>query len=341
MYNSTNVLITGAGGHLAHFIFRAIQHSKLNTTIIGCNYDHDAVGLYQMDKGYVVPPAKSDNYIDKLIDICLKEKIHIIFAGGMIELRVLSKHKKEIFEKTGAKVISSDFDIIRNVEDKCVLPELLIKSGMPAPNTVLASDTSNMQQFLDVNEFPLMVKDRFGSGSQGIAKVNNLTDLQQQVKEINNPIIQEYLQPDDEEYTVGVYVTQDHQPVGSIVMKRTLGLGMTMKAEVVIDNEISDFCERAVATLGLVGPNNVQLRKTEKGPMIFEINPRLSSTTSARPLFGYNDIEMSIREYVYNEKLSKPIIKSGYFYRVIEDIVVQKTKIDTTEKNKYIDNTRP
>ena len=54
----------------------------------------------------------------------------------------------------------------------------------------------------------------------------------------------------------------------------------------------------------LEGSINVQLRITKKGPVIFEINPRFSSTVLFRHLFGFKDLEWSLQDAM-NLDLSK------------------------------------
>ena len=54
---AVNVLVTGAAGNLARFIYKARMCLDLAVNVVGCNYSHDGMRLYQFDTGYVVPPA--------------------------------------------------------------------------------------------------------------------------------------------------------------------------------------------------------------------------------------------------------------------------------------------
>ena len=50
-------------------------------------------------------------------------------------------------------------------------------------------------------------------------------------------------------------------------------------------------------SLDLFGSINIQLRLVEKeGPMVFEINPRFSSTVGMRHMIGFSDLIWSIEE---------------------------------------------
>ncbi len=337
---SINVLLTGAGGNLAHFIHRALLLSKMDLRIVACDYSHNAVGLYLADKGYVVPPAKDSKYLPTIIEICKREKIHIILVGGMIEMRILAENTTVLRNETPAFVVTSPPKILRRAEDKWELARHLAHNGFDSPRSVLPSDRAGLCSFMDEIVFPYVVKDRFGGGSQGIAVARNKKQLEYLVETIPNPVVQEYLYPDDEEYTIGVFVSSNGKSAACIVMKRQLRLGMTFKSQVLPESELGSFCEKIVESVGCIGPANVQLRLTNRGPVVFEINPRFSSTTSARPYYGYNEAEMCIRHFVLKEEIDRPVIQRGRFFRVIEDVFVGEEIFEFVRREGRIENKR-
>jgi carbamoyl-phosphate synthase large subunit len=336
---SVNVLLTGAGGNLAYFIRKALLCSGLDLRIVACDHSHNAVGLYQAEVGYVVPAAEDPTYTAKVLEICRRERIHIILIGGMAEMRVLAQNRDRIREAAGAFVVTSPPDVLRRMEDKWELTRYLARAGFDFPRSILpGGDTAALEKFLDETPFPYVVKDRFGAGSQNVVVARNKKQLTYQVEAIPNPVIQEYLYPEDEEYTVGVFVCADGTPSASIVMKRQLGLGMTMKAQVLADSDLGPYCERMLANSGCVGPCNVQLRRTARGPVAFEVNPRFSSTTSARTHYGYNDAAMCIRHFVLKQEIERPAIRGGRFFRVIEEVFVDEETFDLLKKEGRIQN---
>lgn len=56
------------------------------------------------------------------------------------------------------------------------------------------------------------------------------------------------------------------------------------------------MCEVIAQGLDLCGSMNIQLRLTENGPRVFEINPRFSSTVLMRHRMGYTDVLWAIDE---------------------------------------------
>ena len=79
-------------------------------------------------------------------------------------------------------------------------------------------------------------------------------------------------------------------------------------------NEIADG-------LDLHGSINVQLRITEKGPMIFEINPRFSSTAYMRHKLGFTDVHWSIKEH-FGELIELTSAKVGTILVRNQDIMI-------------------
>jgi carbamoyl-phosphate synthase large subunit len=309
--------------------------------VVGCHYDAEGAGLYQFDAGHVVPPARDPAYVDHVIALCREEGVQIIMPGSMLEMRVLAEHAERIGAASGAVVVSSPTEVLRRMEDKWELTRYLASGGFEFPRSVLPNDAGALVRFLDEVPYPYIVKDRFGAGSQGVGTARTPSQLARLIAAIPTPLVQEYLGRDDEEYTVGVFVCADGRPAGSIAMRRTLGLGMTWKGEVLTDPALGHYCERVLAGSGCLGPCNVQLRLTRRGPVVFAVNPRFSSTTSARAHYGYNEAEMSVRHLVLGETPARPVVRAGRFYRVIEEVHVAAETYDLLCHDGYIGRTAP
>ncbi|MNI20933.1 carbamoyl phosphate synthase-like protein [compost metagenome] len=71
------------------------------------------------------------------------------------------------------------------------------------------------------------------------------------------------------------------------------------------------------------GPTNLQFRRGSDGTWhLLEINPRISSTSSIRRAFGYNEAAMCLDHYLDGKTLIQPVIRSGFAVRFIEDFIV-------------------
>ncbi len=329
------VLLTGAGGNLTQFIYRAFLTCNFPKRVVMCDYRPDAIGLYQAEAAYVVPGVVDPTYFDRIAEICQTEGVNLLIAGGELEMRFWAKNRAALLEKTGTEFIGCDAEALARLEDKYELTRMMAAAGFDYPDSVLLDDETAVENFIKKWGFPLVLKDRFGSGSQGVAVVRSAADLVFQLKRINNPVLQEYLRPDDQEYTAGVFADRRGKARASIVMRREMGLGMTMKAYTLPFGELNDYCERLVESLPCRGPINVQFRLTERGPVTFEINPRFSSTTLSRTHFGYNDADMVARHFFYGEEITHPSLTAGYLYRFIDDFVVTEAEVEAMRETGF------
>lgn len=325
---SVTILLTGAGGNLTQFIYRALLKCAFPKRVVMCDYGHNALGLYQTDTAYVVPGVVDGAYYDRLAEICRTEGVNLLIPGGELELRFWAKNRDRLLADTGAEFIGCEADALAKLEDKYELTRLMAVAGFDAPDSVLLDDETAVEAFIKKWGFPLVLKDRFGSGSQGVAVVRSAEDFAFQRPRIKNPVLQEYLRPDDEEYTAGVFADREGRARASIVMRRQMGLGMTMKAQTLPFGELNEYCERLVEALPCRGPINVQFRLTERGPVTFEINPRFSSTTLSRTHFGYNDADLVVRHFFYGEEIARQTLTTGYLYRFIDDVVVPEADVE-------------
>jgi len=164
------------------------------------------------------------------------------------------------------------------------------------------------------------------------------------MKQNLKPLVQEYLDSYDEEYTVGVLTDiLDGKLIGSIAIKRQILSGLSSKIKVknrctdkiktdmliissgysqgIIDDfpEVRKRCEEIALELGTMGPINIQCRKVKEKVYPFEINPRFSGTTSIRALVGYNEPDILIRKQLLKEETTRIHYKKGVVVRGLSE----------------------
>jgi len=200
----------------------------------------------------------------------------MVCVASDIELRRLAPHAGDLERRTGARLVLNGPESIEVFTDKWETVRLLRERGLPVPDSVLMADPEGTKAFVVSHSFPFVLKPRLGAGSKNVAVVRDTVELEARAVLLPDAVLQEYLLPDDAEYTVGVYKSQRTGYVGQIVLRRSLAQGLTYRAEVVRDPEIESVCRRVVESFDVWGPVNIQLRKTEAGVRIFEINPRFS-----------------------------------------------------------------
>jgi carbamoyl-phosphate synthase large subunit len=291
---------------------------------VATDADPLSVGLFRADAAFILPSVKEDEaaYQRRLIEICLSERVKLVAFGSEIEMRRMAPRVREIERATQARLVVNEAFLLESFMDKWTTFELLRKKGLPVADTALASDPEAVREFLARHQFPIILKPRHGSGSKGLVLLKDAEEMDWYLKHVNEPVLQEHLLPDDEEYTVGLYRSRRAGFVGQIVFRRSLAAGLTYKAEVVFDPEIEEVCRRLMEAFDLWGPVNVQLRKTARGVRIFEVNCRFSSSAVMRAYFGFNEADLCMRDLLSEGKIPSPRIRRGFSLRYWDEVYV-------------------
>jgi carbamoyl-phosphate synthase large subunit len=316
------VLVTGAGAPPGVSIFKAFRQSRLRPRIVATDADPLSVGLFRADLGCTLPRADRDGeaYLQALEELALREGVQLVCPGSEVELIHLAGHRERVERRTGARVVANAPEILECLMDKWTLTEALRARDLPVPDTALGGNLAATGALLARHGFPVIVKPRHGSGSRHLHLVHDAETLGLVLHLVPDPVVQEYLRPDDEEYSVGVYRSPRLGTIGQIAFRRRLSAGLTYRAEVVRDPEIESVCRRLVDAFELWGPINVQLRKTAQGVRIFEVNPRFSSSAVMRAGFGFNEAELCLRDLVLAEAISAPQITPGVALRFWDEV---------------------
>ncbi len=312
--DTNNILVTGVGGDIGQSIVKCLKDCKGNRTIkiVGCDIDSFAAAREEVDSFLVAPAAdQTDRYIEFINDVVKKGEIDYLIPTTEQEIIVFNKQRANFDEK--CKLLINSSYIIDTFFDKYATIEFLKKNGLPCPRTYRVED------YLGELNFPLIFKPRFGWGGKGLVIAHNKEELDFLRKRREGFIIQEMLENSDEEYTACVF--SDGQNIHSIAFKRSLGYGSLSKiAKLSNDAALLDLVEKIARAIDLRGSINIQAQKTAKGYMIFEINPRFSSTVYMRHYFGFRDVEWWLNLYEKKEISYALKYQRGVGVRKLSDI---------------------
>ena len=318
------VVITGVGGPLGQALIKAARQSTVPCRIVGTDRSALSIGLDWVESPQLLPDAADpERYLREVRRVCTSERATLILPGSDQELEVLSNGAAELRERTGAIVVASPPDVLRVALDKLQTARFLEAAQLRFPRTSALDDPGSVAQLVKDFGFPLIAKPCRGSGSRGLWKVRSWADINYLQTLGGQMVLQEYLKPDDAEFTVAVYTQRDGQQTGSICLKRELVAGNTYRAWVNQHPAVLAESEAIVRALRPSGPCNVQLRMTHRGPVAFEINPRFSGTTGMRAHFGFNEVEMAIRDLALGEDVPAPVIRPGIALRFWDEVYLR------------------
>lgn len=335
---SMNFLVTAAGSTIAQGIIKSIKSSGMDCNIITTDNQPYAAGLYRGKASYLVPLAKSPDFIDEIIRICRKENIDGIFVGTDYELLKFAENKGRIESETGASVFVSPPEIIRISDDKWLTHKFMEENGFPTIPSVLSHDADKIVKEVG---FPLVVKPRIGDSSKDMFVVHNEEELIERINyhlstpnknkflsEKSEPIIQKYIGSDDEEYTSTTTVF-DGQSCGVLSMKREMRYpGHTTKAIIKDFPQLNAMIKKVAETLKPFGPCNFQSRIVNGVPHVFEINCRFSGTTASCTISGFNPVLNCIRKTILKEELTPFSYKEGVVLRYFNELFIPYSEIE-------------
>lgn len=310
---TVRVLVTGMGNPLGQNIYKALKMSELALRIWLMDANPFSAGLTWETDSVVAPRAEAPNYVEEFGAFLEREKIDIVFFGTEAEPAALRPHLDELSTAIGTVFALDRKAVLDIADDKYLTAQALAEAGLDHPRSAVAEDADAVRKLIRDVGFPLIAKPRRGSAARGIFRLQGTDGFTPGL--LPNYVIQECLLPDDEEYTVGIYRRRDGRVIAATVIRRELNFGLTYKGVLEHRPEIQAYAVEVTQALGATGSVNVQLRRTGRGPVAFEVNPRFSSTTPIRAYFGVNEPQLAIRELVLGEELSTVAARPGAVMR--------------------------
>jgi len=321
--DKVTVYLSSAGSINAVNVIQALRQSSLDVRIIAGDMDPLSAGLELADKGYVMLPVNDPSFVGDLHAICAKEHVDIALPIHSVDFSVFASLKDRL-DSYGIRTYAQNERSLAICSDKLRIIEWLEMAGIPH------SKRFGSEMFPVPHFFPLFAKKRYGSGSDGVAKIESRLDLDHYFSSAF--IAQEYL--DGEEYTVDVISDLEGKMLAASPRIRLKTRdGMSVKGITVDDPEIVDYTRRIVEGLLLVGPSNVQCIRTKKGLKFYDINPRFAS--GGLPLAvaaGMNSPEILIR-LIMGWPIPEIRIESGVSMMRYWDTIFKKKRVPITDKD--------
>lgn len=231
-----------------------------------------APGLYSGDKYYCMEKDFENikGYVSDIIDICIKEEIKAIITLIDPELPMLSEYRKS-FEGKGIIPIISDSDLATVTLDKYAFYDRF-KDRLPVVRTFKDKDTVYEEMKNGRLFFPLFVKPRRGSGSEGLRSIVNMDEFGacHETDIVYQPFSKK------KEYGCDVYFDMISGSIKRVFIKEKLNMrsGETDKSISVHNEEILSVI-RKLEGIGFKGPIDVDVFEDFEGRyLINEINPR-------------------------------------------------------------------
>jgi carbamoyl-phosphate synthase large subunit len=308
------ILLTGAGGDIGIAVARCLRDAFPAAVLVGADSRSDTAAPAVFDEVLQLPRADRPEYPTVLREAARSTGAALLLPLAEAELAVLLDAGALGRSIGPAKVVSASSEAVRTGLDKLQTFRVLRAAGLAVPDSGIVGVD-------EPGDYPLVVKPRSGQGSKGLLIVERAA-FNSHAAARSGDLWQRLLADADEEYTCGV---ARFPGSGTRVMtfRRKLAGGFTGSGVLVDDPVIAELCHAIADRLDLRGAINVQLRKENGVPRVFEINPRFSSTVRFRHLLGFRDVVWSV-----NDALGEPVEPyipphaGQRIYRISEEIIL-------------------
>ena len=314
----TTVLVSGASGIVGYGILRSLRRSEAPLRLVSTTIYPDSVAPAFSDVFEQAPPTSQDNYLDWLCATIRKHSVDLLIPA--IECDVYKwNENRPVLEATGAQLLLNNQTLIQTCQDKWRFYEALIRHspGLAIPSRI----EGTFEELVDDFSLPFLLKPRRGFGARGIVRVESRATFDEHRARLGDVLMaQPIVGTPDEEYTVSAFFDRDSILCCHMALRRRLSAeGFTQSAQVAVLEGVEEAIRELGMKFNALGPTNFQFRAQRGELKLLEINPRISSATSIRSAFGYNESLMSLAFFLEHRRPPQPRIRKGSAIRYTED----------------------
>lgn len=318
----STILVTGVGAIMGYGLLKSLRAAAPEAILVGTDIYADAVGQAWCDHFLQAPLTAAPEYATWLLDVIERLQVDLLIPGIEQDVHWLDAHR-DLLAGSRCRVALNDTRLIELTRDKYAMDQALLAveddSRIPSH---LAGDFASLSAELGL---PFLLKPRRSYASKGLVWVREARDFTPWAALLGEILMaQPIIGSANQEYTVAVFGDGRGAACASITFLRSLASdGSTAKAWVRHEPTLDAVVARLCRHFKPVGPTNLQFRRAADGTWkLLEINPRISSTSSIRTAFGYNEAAMCLAWYLKGETPAQPAIRPGFAVRYIEDYVV-------------------
>jgi carbamoyl-phosphate synthase large subunit len=267
-----NILVSSAGRRLELMqCFRdALKDCGAAGSVCAADCSLDAPAIHLADRSWQVPRCTDPAFIGELLELSVRENIHLIVPTIDSELAPLAANR-ELFAEHGIRACISDLDTVLICEDKVATHQWLLANDFPTVTQWRPRDLLNNPAAW---RFPAIAKPRRGSASKGVRYVRSREDLQSCCEE-DGLIVQSIAE--GQEHTINVFMREGKCLCAVPHQRLEVRAGEVSKAVTVKDRNLMALASEIAETLpGAEGPLNIQCFRSPEGTLrVIEINSRV------------------------------------------------------------------
>lgn len=316
------VMVTGVGAIMGYGLLKSLRAADPSVRLVGTDIYDDAVGRGWADVFVQAPLTSAPEYGQWLGETLAGHQVDLLIPGIEQDIHWLSDNRA-LLATFDCQVVLNNQNLIELSRDKWAMDQALRELGdLSRIPSLLSGDFHSLKAALGL---PFLLKPRRSYASKGLVWVHQERDFTPHAALLGDHLMaQPIIGSAADEFTVAAF-GDGRGDAGPIIafQRRLASDGSTAKAWVYQDDSLDQTVTRLCRAFKPVGPTNLQFRRGSDGSWsLLEINPRISSTSSIRRAFGYNEAAMCLDYYLEGKTPSQPAIRSGFAVRYIEDFVV-------------------
>jgi carbamoyl-phosphate synthase large subunit len=358
------LLITSVGSFLGQNILDLIEPRRHQIEVVGLNLDADNPRLFRCDRSYLVPKTEDESYESVFKEIITLENPDITLPGRDGDCIFLADFRVKYPEIGEHSIFMGTSYIPKIMLNKYDSFKFCSYHGLPFADSFFYENKKSdedLEVFVSKQGFPLVAKPVEGFGSHGVYYVMSNKNLDQ-LKSNGHFLIQEFLGdptdlynynntfkfglplffqvPEKKQFAAQTLIDSDGRVQEVCVTLNHMIQGRAEYIESFDSKEIVELVTKYAKVFyeaGWFGPTNFQLKQDKYGQWkVFELNSRLTGTSSARRYLGFDEFEKIINCFKPDLKLTKINFGSAdvHVYKYLTDYCVHENDISNLEKNR-------
>ena len=266
----------GKRNYIAEYLRAA---SPSGSEVIGTGNERHSPGFMSCDRAWIVPAIEDATYLDSVIDICQEEAVTAAITLSDLDVGVLPGLRAHMNEQ-GIACFFPDMLVAQRFLDKVETASFLATNGFESPATFVDLDEAEAQ-----NGFPLVIKPRKGSASQGFGIFYDRASAEAHWNKIFEPLAQEFVS--GRLINVEAISSPDGEVLGLSVWERLSSIaGETLLAETIEHEAAFKTALDLLETSPIPGPIDIDMIDVDGRIVILEVNTRFGGGYPASHLAG-------------------------------------------------------
>lgn len=166
------IQIGGAGGAPSNNFIRSLQESNREYYIVGTSCIASDLFLADVDEKYVVPPALSPDYSEKILKLLAKVRPDFLHLQNDFEVRAISRLRNQV-EAIGTRLYLPKAETVENCVDKHKSSRIWKTAGLPVPETLLLHDENDLKCAFEQLGSSIWLRAIEGGGGLGALPTDN------------------------------------------------------------------------------------------------------------------------------------------------------------------------